>query len=263
MSKRNKWLLLAGLGLLALGLILLALFQRYPVPKALFGTLLYTAFIGAEFGVTLYSNRVRATILPTSPIADQATEEITIPLQQSRDYLAYRYDWCWLICVVLLVALEAYWLAKNCKFGPCFDNFFWYGQPLLFLIAAIVFLMATATLRQGLRLLRRHPDYIPIFKADAQGLTIPIQSLTGPAFSKAVKANQVEIQLNWSDIVAWDVSNATWLSENNQHNLKLRQGASAAFSLPKLLAAETALLDFASRHLSCPIEVRVPPAKKR
>jgi hypothetical protein len=64
MSKRNKWLLLAGLGLLAFGLILLALFQRYPLPQVLFGILLYTAIIGAEFGVTLYSNRVRATIPP-------------------------------------------------------------------------------------------------------------------------------------------------------------------------------------------------------
>jgi hypothetical protein len=276
---------IAFFGLLGLALIFLLFVQFFPAHKALLFTLLAIAPFVLAVGAGLYHQRVRATILPKSatpqsppttpaPLSSEpSTDVFTIPLWESRDLIARKWRYCLWATPALIIMFQAILLSVTCK-QRCFDNFFWYGQLVIFLMPAIVVPISTATLRQAVRLLRRHPDYIPILKADAQGLTLPIQMLTEPAFHLAVAANQVEIHLNWSDITRWEVYAAAGSGKNSspkQHLLQLRGQASANYGgifarfgiirVPELLAAETALLEFASRHLSCPIEVRVPPAK--
>ncbi len=121
--------------------------------------------------------------------------------------------------------------------------------------------LLTATDRAALKVLTgAGPRAVTL---DGEGLRLPVEVVTEPAFHLAIEAGEATVLVPWDAIVRWEVYGGAG-DAHAQHLLHIapstrRFGPFHRFAILRvdaLRAGEDALFAFARRHLGCAIEVR-------
>lgn len=105
---------------------------------------------------------------------------------------------------------------------------------------------------------------------DGEGLRLPVEVVTEPAFHPAIEAGEATVHVPWDAIVRWEVYDGAG-DAHAQHLLHVapstrRFGPFHRFAflrIDPLRADEDAILAFARRHLGCASEVRTDDVGSR
>ncbi len=226
--------------------------------KGLLLTLLICVPFGLVIALGLRQHRARKVLPPLSiPSHDNFLDRgLYIPLQETLgkfERQGRQFLWIGLVAVLSLNLIFFFKLAHtgNLMWGLLIANGF------LAFIGMIVIPIHDSIRRKALRLLA--PFSERYMRADAHGMTIPIEIVTEPALHIAVESEQTEVSITWSEIKHWEVSDGMG-SSPAQHSISVSGnalgGAFGRFGLirtPEILRQEEALLVYARQRLSCKI----------
>lgn len=164
---------------------------------ALIGTVI-TLIFGGIIAYGLYDMRER--IQP--PIAaNVSVEQIEIQLTHPHPRLHFPFAKFWLTMGLLLIVIDFIFIANDV--GPEQLTPMFVIMNLGFLImVAIVSWIKTAPLSAARKPVSKHP--IRKFILNSQGLEVPLELLTEPAFHIALREEKVSIFIPWNEILSFE-----------------------------------------------------------
>lgn len=240
----------------ALGIALFGVYQGL-----LYGLIL-TMFFGAIIAIGLWSQRVRKVIKPSTVSTDSSSknEIIEIPLVESLK--KYEFN-AWPIVIALIVVLfilNFQFILNDLEYSLG-NIFFWLNAIIM-----TIFSTAIIILRNDLNKKKELLKLSPLRKVllTHEGIYLPFEIMTQSAVVYALKHKQPDIFIPWKDIQSWEVYPGGGRSPS-QFSLSL-SGDSKKYSrtlgllgivrTPEISLHEASIINFASHHLNCDIQIR-------